>query len=53
MVEVWMDGRFMAGIYAYQRGIQIISRHLGEVVKEENVPIPSVLSAREGVGCLV
>jgi len=43
MVEVWIDGRFMAGIYPHERGIRVISRYLKEVVKEENVPVPAAL----------
>ena len=42
MVEVWKDGKFVAGIYVHDDGIRIVSKFLDGVEQETNYP-PSVI----------
>lgn len=34
MAEYWRDGKFVAGIYAHQDGIRIVSKYMTDVEKE-------------------
>jgi len=34
MVECWMDGRFVAGIYPHREGIRIVSKYMTDVSRE-------------------
>ena len=38
MIEFWKDGQFIAGIYAHDDGIRIVSKYLGGVDHEPNFP---------------
>lgn len=38
MVEVWRDGKFIAGIYAHEDGMRIVSKHLDGVEHEVTSP---------------
>jgi len=38
MVEVWRDGQFIAGIYAHEEGMRIVSEHLDGVKHDSGSP---------------
>lgn len=38
MVEVWKDGEFIAGIYAHEEGLRIVSKYLDGVKHEAKMP---------------
>ena len=42
MVEVWRNSEFIAGIYAHEDGIRIVSKYLDGVEHETDMP-PSVV----------
>lgn len=42
MVEVWQDSEFIAGIYAHEDGMRIVSKQLDGVEHEASVP-PSLV----------
>jgi len=42
MVEVWRKGEFIAGIYAHEDGLRIVSKYLDGVEHEVDVP-PSIV----------
>jgi hypothetical protein len=35
VIECWRDGVFLAAIYPHQDGIQVVSKYLKDVIKEE------------------
>ena len=42
MVEVWRNGEFIAGIYAHEDGMRIVSKYLAGVEHETDMP-PSIV----------
>ncbi|MBA7538226.1 hypothetical protein ES705_30500 [subsurface metagenome] len=42
MVEVWLEGEFIASIYVHEDGIRIVSKYLDGVEHEAGMP-PSVV----------
>jgi len=42
MVEVWREGKFIAGIYAHEDGMRIVSKYLSGVEHKVDMP-PSIV----------
>jgi len=43
MVEYWVDGRFVAGIYPHQDGLRIVSKFMTDVEKDDEFPPAAVI----------
>lgn len=49
MVEVWQDGKFIAGIHTHDDGLRIVSDHLDGVQHETGLPPALVVKLSDGL----
>ena len=48
MVEYWRGKEFVAGIYAHQDGIRIVSKYLDGVSEDPSFPPAAIIRLKEG-----
>ena len=48
MVELWRDGKFVAGIYPHQDGIRIVSKYLAGVSEDPSFPPAAIIKLKDG-----
>lgn len=46
MVEYWLNGKFIAGIYPHQDGIRVVSKHLLGVDEDHGYPPAAIIKLR-------